>query len=135
MAADVQGRTTFHFVVSKDMDGHAEVSVPAEQQANGDGVGVETAAAPEQQQAQPSQVSDEEVKQRLLVLLGKSDLTQTTGDCGWLTAAAAGSLASQAADNQAYLRVNAEKMLRKQLEKDLGQDLSSKKALIRQEVG
>jgi hypothetical protein len=75
------------------MDGHAEVTVPtsAEQQANGADVHVESAAAPEQQQAQPSQVSDEEVKQRLMVLLGKSDLTQTTGDCGWLTAAAAGS--------------------------------------------
>jgi hypothetical protein len=40
-----------------------------------------TAAAVEQAaEAQPSQVSDEEVKQRLLVLLGNSDLEKTTGD-------------------------------------------------------
>jgi hypothetical protein len=40
-----------------------------------------TAAAVEQAEAaQSSQVSDEEVKTRLLVLLGNSDLTTTTGD-------------------------------------------------------
>lgn len=74
------------------MDGtnEADAAPPTETAAAAANHGEE--AAPEQTTSvEPSQVSDEEVKQRLLVLLGKSDLTSTTGTStgvrGWLTAA------------------------------------------------
>lgn len=41
--------------------------------------GAEAPAAEQPGSVQPSQASDEEVKQKLLVLLGNSDLTTTTG--------------------------------------------------------
>jgi hypothetical protein len=82
---------------------------------------------------QPSQVSDEEVKQRLLVLLGKSDLSTTTGEVvGCMQQRSPSTLTHQCNADEVFQ--TAEKMLRKQLEQELGADLSSKKALIRTEV-
>lgn len=62
----------------------AQPVVPAAAENGGDvGAAAEQLAPAEQQEqahVQPSQVSDDEVKQRLLALLGKSDLTKTTGE-------------------------------------------------------
>lgn len=92
-------------------------------------------AAEQPAAVQPSQVSDEEVKQKLLVLLGSSDLTTTTG--GW-RGVVVGSFAVYCCPTPTHWAGsarNAEKMLRKQLEEELGVNLSSKKGLIRNEVG
>lgn len=48
---------------------------------NGDAAAAPAEAEQQAETAKPEPVSDEEVKQRLLVLLGNSDLTETTGEC------------------------------------------------------
>lgn len=74
------------------MDEDIGSSAPAPEETTADQQGATAAAVEQAETAQSSQVSDEEVKRRLLVLLGHSDLTKTTGDwMGWLTAAAASS--------------------------------------------
>jgi hypothetical protein len=70
-------------IVSLAVKHDADVSPPnmkveGEQQQE-QPAGAEATAAEQPGSVQPSQASDEEVKQKLLVLLGNSDLTTTTG--------------------------------------------------------
>jgi hypothetical protein len=72
----------------------AEPVAVVEQTQNGDVQAAEAVGPKQAEPEQPSPVSDEEVKQRLLVLLGNSDLNQTTGAArGGLVAAAAAAVA------------------------------------------
>lgn len=63
---------------------HTDTSAPEAQPAAAEqnGEAATEAVAEQTDTAQPSQASDEEVKQRLLVLLGNSDLNSTTGKGG-----------------------------------------------------
>lgn len=58
---------------------HVAAEPVAVVEQNGDVLLTEAVGPKQEESAQPTPVSDEEVKQRLLVLLGKSDLNQTTG--------------------------------------------------------
>jgi hypothetical protein len=78
------------------------------------------------------EVSDDELREKLLQMLQESDLSTVTGGKP-LPLLLSSERSSMLTKEPHWL--NAEKMLRKQLEEQLGVKLADKKQLIRQEVG
>ena len=81
-------------------------------------------------EGEPKQVNDDELRERLRLLLAASDLATTTGamlmNGGWHV--------TELALLTRRFTAEIEKKLRKQLEEEFGVSLSDKKALIRREV-